>query len=415
MSDRLAKLPITRALAYPDFRLLWFGALFSFSGSWVQKTAQDWVSYSLTNNNEFMLGLVAFCGMAPVSFLAPIMGAYVDVLDRRKLLVILMVISALGPAFLGFASLFGWLQYWHIVVVALVGGFVSTMEMPARQSVVRQAVPTEVLPSAIPAQAMTFNFARIFGPALGGLILLKFGAAWAFFVNAFSFSALIFAVIKIKADLGPSSAEPQPIRDLIQEGFLYTFQNKDLKRLFFMEGITSVFGVFYLSLMAAIAKTMLGLGEAGLGSLFSAVGVGAITGLITVGSISHKPLKSLIVKCAMSGVAIGLILLSLVQVPALAYACVALTGACTIMQFNTTNTLFQLIAPSRLRGRVLAMHMWAVSGLAPVGVLAFGAIAHGLGVRYALGIGGTILLIASAIYWIKTRDMRDPELTPSTA
>jgi MFS family permease len=411
LAARLAKIPIARALSYPDFRLLWIGALLSFSGSWIQKTAQDWVAYSLTNNNEFMLGLVAFCGMAPVSFLAPIMGAYVDIMDRRRLLILLMVVSAIGPALLGFASLYGWLQYWHIVLVALVSGFVSTLEMPARQSVVRQSVPPEVLPAAIPAQAMTFNFARIFGPALGGLILVRLGAAYAFFINALSFAALITAVALIKADLSPTNREPQPIRDLIQEGFLYTFRHKDLSRLFVMEGITSVFGVFYLSLMAAIAKSMFGLAEAGLGSLFSAVGIGAITGLITIASISHYPLKVKIVKIAMTGVAAGLLLLSVTQSVWLAYVCVAITGACTIMQFNTTNTLFQMIAPARLRGRVLAMHMWAVSGLAPVGVLLFGGVAYGLGVRAALMIGGLVLAVAAAITWVKTTDMRDPAIT----
>lgn len=402
------KIPAIQALSHFNFRILWLGSLLSFTGSWVQRTAQDWLAYGLTNDDPFMLAFVSFCGMAPVSFLGPLMGAYVDMLDRRKLLTLMMIISAIGPLFLGFATYFHFAAYWHLVVVSLVGGFVSTMEMPARQSIVRQSVPVEVLPAAIPTQALTFNFARVAGPAIGGVILAKFGPAYAFWVNGLSFAFLIAAVNMIRADLGPMIKEPQPIRDLVAEGFRYVFREHRLRTIFLLEAATSVFGVFYLGLMAAIAKTKLGLQANGLGNLFTAIGVGAVIGLLLVSTISGRPVKFTIVRVAMSMVAIALCLLAWAPNQAIAMVCLAICGMGTIMQFNTSNTLFQLIAPAHLRGRALAMHMWAVSGVAPAGILIFGWVADRFGINAALASGGGILLAWSVWGWIQTWHMQDP-------
>jgi predicted MFS family arabinose efflux permease len=212
----------------------------------------------------------------------------------------------------------------------------------------------------------------------------------------------------IRADLGPMIKEPQPIRDLVAEGFRYVFKEDRLRVIFLLEAATSVFGVFYLGLMAAIAKTKLGLGASGLGNLFTAIGVGAVIGLLLVSTISGRPVKFTIVRVAMSMVAIALCLLAWAPNQAIAMVCLAMCGMGTIMQFNTSNTLFQLIAPAHLRGRALAMHMWAVSGVAPAGILIFGWVADHFGINAALGAGGGILLAWSVWGWIRTWSMQDP-------
>ncbi|MCH7944982.1 MAG: MFS transporter, partial [Armatimonadetes bacterium] len=119
--------PGLRAFRHRDFSLLWLGAMVSFTGVQVQSIAQGYIVYEMTGN-EAMLGFVMFATLLPVSLFGPILGVFSDVLDRRKIMVVASVILASGAAFLGYAAHTGFLQYWHIIAVAVMGGFVLTIE-----------------------------------------------------------------------------------------------------------------------------------------------------------------------------------------------------------------------------------------------------------------------------------------------
>ena len=167
---------LKRVFRHRDFRLLWAGAFLSFTGSWIQTVAQGYLVYQLTHDKN-LLGLVSFFGMLPVFFLGPIAGSLTDTLNKRVLLVTCQAVFALGALYLAAATYFGFVEYWQIVVVALVLGAFSAIEMPTRQSVVSRVVPVEDLPVAIPINALTFNMARLVGQAIGGFLLSLFGPA----------------------------------------------------------------------------------------------------------------------------------------------------------------------------------------------------------------------------------------------
>jgi MFS family permease len=411
MARRVPSLPAFRALRHRDFRLLWTGAVISFTGVQVQSIAQGYLVYEMTGD-EAKLGFVMFAALAPVSILGPILGVFADVLDRRKIMVVTSIALALGAAFLGAATHFGFIQYWHIVAVALMNGFITTLENPTRQSIVRETVPEYDLPAAVPSMGITFNLARVAGPALGGILTYGVGPQWCFWINAVSFSALIIAAARIQADLSPKQREPQPIRDLLAEGMLYTWRDKALRTLFLLEAVTAFFGVFYLGLMAAIAKDMLGLEAKGLGAAMSSVGVGALCGLGMLVSFAHKPWKPLIVRLAMSVFAVAMIVMGFVHVPWVAYVLFGVMGACTMLQFNTTNTLFQLLSPPQLRGRVLSMHVWAVMGVSPFGTLFFGWFSKVTSLPVAFWFGGSVLGVGACVAWALRGSVYEPELVP---
>ncbi|MBS1722060.1 MAG: MFS transporter [Armatimonadetes bacterium] len=402
-------IPALRAFRHRDFRLLWLGAFLSFTGSMVQNVAQGYLVFDLTHDSA-KLAMVTFALMLPISVFGPILGVVSDMFDKRKTLVVCMIVSAIGPLMLGWASFTGRLQYWQFLVVAAVSGFVTCVEVPTRQSIVRTVVDEQDLSVAIPAQAATFNLARVVGPALGGIIAAKFGSAHCFVANGISFFALAIAALVIRADLRPLVARVEPIRDLIAEGVRYTMQHPSLRTLFILESATSVLGSFYLSLMAAIAKEQLGLDQQGLGIASSFVGIGAFIGIVTLAVLSARPIKAFLVRSSMTAMAIGIVLLGFTKSPGIAYGLFALTGASTIIQFNTTNTLFQLTSPPNLRGRVISMHMWAISGLAPAGVFAFGIISEWRGIPIALWTGGGLLLLAAAWGWSQRSKIEEPLL-----
>ena len=379
----------------------------SFTGVQIQSIAQGYLVYEMTGDVA-KLGFVMFATLLPVSLFGPILGVFSDVLDRRKIMVVASVILSAGAAFLGFAAHYGFIQYWHIVAVAVVSGFVLTIENPSRQSIVREVVPDEHLAAAVPAMGMTFNLARVAGPALGAALILAVGPELCFWVNAVTFSAIIFATLAIRTDISAKHRETQPIRDLITEGMLYTMRQKSLRTLFLLESTTSLCGIFYLALMPAIAKDMLGLGPDGLGDALSSVGLGALLGLILMMSISHMRIKPLLVRIAMSVFAVSMISVAFVREPWVAFVLFGLMGAATMMQFNTTNTLFQLIAPERLRGRVLSMHMWAIMGVSPIGILAFGWISRQTSLQVAFLIGGGAIGVGAIVGWLYRGLVQEP-------
>ncbi len=395
-----------RAFRHRDFRLLWGGALLSFIGSWIQSTAQGWLVYELTGDKA-MLGLVLFCNQIPVSLIGPIAGILPDLWNRKWLLVGCQFTFSMGSLFLAAAIHFKFLHYGHIIAVATILGVVGAIEMPTRQSIVSRVVPMEDLPSAVPLNALTFNLARVIGPSIGMLVYGLFGPQLCYLINGCSFFFMIFAVLAIRTDLRAERGEPQKINDLVMEGMRYTFRDVRLKTLFILEACVSTFGLFYLALMPAIAKDVLGLGTKEFGLAMTTVGIGTIASLLLVAYTAHRPIKGLIVRSAMTVFGVGLALLGTTSSPLIAFPLLAIVGFCAVAQFNTTNTLFQLLSPERLRGRVIAMHVWALSGLAPVGTLAFSWFAQETNLHLALLIGGLCVLLGALWGWTRRHVLED--------
>jgi len=404
----LGRSRLVRVFRHRDFRFLWTGTFLSFIGSWVQKVAEGWLVWQLTHSN-YLLGLVMFCASLPTTVLGPIAGTLADTFNRRILLVVTQIIFALGAFYLAAATYYHFVTYLQILIVAFILGLVSTVEQPARQSTVSSCVPPEDLPVAIPINAMTFNLSRIVGPAIGGLLLGAVGTASCYFVNGLSFFALIFAALAIRADLSPKSYGPQPVRDLIVEGALYTHRDRRLRRLFALELIVSICGLTYVSQMPAIVEQMLH--RAGdplngahdkfmLAAGYLVIGIGAIGGLSILMHFADRPYRSFLIRAAMTTLAVALTALGFVRNEWEAYPLFIVLGMCAITQFNLTNTLFQTLAPPRLRGRVLAMHIWALNGLGPLGALAFGYIAQRSGLPFAIKLGGAIVFVAALWAWV---------------
>lgn len=364
-----------------------------------------------------MLGLVAFCGMAPVSLIGPFAGILSDTMDRKRVLMVAQSLFGLGSLFLAFATFRGFVQPYHIVAVATMFGIVGAFEMPARQSTLSRVVPPEDLPAAVPLNAMTFNSARIFGPAIGGQLLASFGAAACYMLNGFSYLFLIAAVWGLKADLRPAPGRrAEPVQDLLLEGMRYTFRDKRLLTLFLMEATTSCFGLVYLALLPGFAKDYLKLDPRGLSTLMMSIGIGALLGLLMTARLSGKPYKRQIVLTAMTTMSLGMLCLSLTRELWLVYPLLAIIGGSAIMQFNTTNVLFQTLSPERLRGRVIAMHVWALSGVGPFGTLGLswvaqatkgGAPAPWSGIPLVLLIGGICVGIGALAGFFYRNNLED--------
>ncbi len=314
----------------------------------------------------------------------PIWGTLADTFDKKLVLNIAQVLFALGALVLSLLCILRVEKYWELVAVALLFGVVGAFENPARQSVVSRVVPPEDLGQAVPLNAMTFNVARFIGPAIAAFMLFIFdrmfdynvGAGICYLLNGISYIALIFAVLAIKSDLKPRERKPQPVGDLIMEGMIYTWRDARFRTLFLMELIASACGMFYMAVMPAFTTEIMHMREIGYGVALTVVGVGAISGLLMMITLADRPYKSILVRTGMFVLGFGIFCLGFIRSPWLVFPLLAIIGAAVMVQFNTTNTLFQLLSPDRLRGRVLSMHQWAIGGLGPFGTLLFGWFAE---------------------------------------
>lgn len=399
--------PLFRVLQYRDFRILWIGAFVSFTGGQISNLAQGYFVFQLTGD-EAKLALVPFVWSMPIFVFGLAAGSFADRFDKRRTLIVSQLLFGVNSLYMAAATYFGFIEYWHIILIAALNGLIACVEMPTRQSIVSRVVPIEDLAAAVPVNAMTFNVARIAGPAVGGLILSAVGVFGCYLVDGVSYLALIGSVRTIQSDLTARKRHEGSIKDLVVEGALYAIRDVRLRTLWLLELGTALFGLSYSALMPAYATDVLAKGNAaaakGILSLsVVAIGAGAFSGLLLVTHLAHSRRKGHMIRFAIGMIAVGLLGLAFTRETVYALPFLAVAGAGGIMQLNTTNALFQTLAPERLHGRVLAMHIWALNGLSPFGVLMFGQIAHNTkgsttypfagGVAFAFALGGVIMTI----------------------
>jgi len=191
------------ALASPVYRRLLLGNMLATLGGFMQGTAQGWLVLELTNSPG-LLGVVGAIAGFPTLFLAVVAGVLADRLDRRRLLVWTYAAAAVVAMVLAALTTTGVVEYWHVAVVAFVGGILVTVQMPAGQALVSTVVDRAALGSAIALNSAQYNLMRILGPSIAGLAIAAGGLALGFWANAVSL--VVVAVIFARLPVPPTRA-----------------------------------------------------------------------------------------------------------------------------------------------------------------------------------------------------------------
>ncbi len=397
-SARSERLPVTfAALRYPNYRRWFIGQALSLMGTWMQGVAQGWLVYELTGS-RLALGLISFAGSIPTLFFMLPAGAVADRVSRRKMLMATqtaMMICAFILALLAGTKL---LLVWHIAFLGFVLGIANAFDSPARLALTVELVDDRRdLQNAIALNSTMFNLARVVGPAIGGVILAAVGATWCFFLNGVSFVAVLIALAGMRLN---EPARPPRTRHFLAEigdGLRYVRDAAVMRVLVAMVSVLSLFGFSYSVLMPAYAVDVLGVGEAGLGALSAAAGVGALIGSLTVASLTHSRRKGRQLTFGSFLFPLSLIAFAFARSFPLALALLVLVGFGFIMQNTTSNTLVQALVPDHLRGRVMSVWALMFMGTMPIGSLLAGAVAQAMGTTTTVLLGGLVTL-AFAIY-----------------
>ena len=385
--------PFRVLLTHRNFRLFWIGQTLSLVGTWMQTMAQGWLALELTNN-AFLVGLVACIGSLPILVLSLPAGVLADREHKLRLVTIcqsLLLVEALvlwGLTFTGHITI-GWL-----LLLALVNGAISAVEIPARQAMMIELVGRDDLRDAIALNSSGFNLARIFGPGVAAAVIASAGIAWCFGLNALSYFTVLLGLARIKLPpWQPPLTTSSPVHGML-EGLRYIRATKKVSTLIKFIAVFSILGVPYITLMPVVARDLLGLDAAGYGLLLSSLGLGGLSGALALAAMGGRlPRGKLLVASAYT-YAFLLIMFSLVRVAWLAYPILLVTGFSMIVTNAVANSMLQSIVPDQFRGRLMSVYSLISVGLGQVlGAFAGGAVATAVGVDWAIGSGAAIMLL----------------------
>jgi len=361
---------VVSALRHPSFRLFWAGNFLSNIGTWMQNVAQGWLVLTLTNS-AFWLGVVGFAGAIPFLIFTIFGGVVADRVNQRRML----LVTQTAMMFLAFVlATLTWLKLitvWEVVVLSFLNGMANAINTPAYQVLVPRLVPRKDLTNAIALNSAQFNLSRILGPTLGGYSMAIFGMAGNFFLNGFSFLAVLFALMRIRYP------EQQPRRHAsfflsLRQGFGYLRGNPQMLVLIWMTAVFSFLAVPFLYFIPFFARMQLHTGESGLGWLLAASGLGAVCGSVTVaalGTLRHRGrviiIAGLFFFSAISG-------FSLSHVFVLSQCMLLVEGYSAILMISSFNVALQHLASDEMRGRIMSIYATCFLGLPPIGALIVG-------------------------------------------
>ncbi|NCO66991.1 MAG: MFS transporter [Nitrospirae bacterium] len=387
------------ALHYRDFRLFWFGQLISLSGTWMQSVAQGWLVYSLTKS-PFYLGLVAAAGSLPILLFTLAGGIVADRFRKRNLLLMTQALSIIPALVLGILTDINLIAVWHVALMATLLGSINAFDIPARQAFLVEMVGKSNLTNAIALNSAAFNSARMIGPVIAGMTISYIGLPGCFYLNAFSFIAVIIALSKINIRGEIKESSKGFIRDFI-EGIQFIKREPEIYRIILLIAVFSFVGLPYITFLPVFAVEVLRAGPKGLGFLVSAAGTGALTAALSLAFKGDIKYKDRFMSISALCFSFTLFAFSLSKNFYLSMVILIFVGWGIVSFLATANSFIQLSVPDSLRGRAMSVYAIVFLGTAPLGNSLIGILADSVGTTRAVSISATICIIASIVFSVK--------------
>jgi MFS family permease len=399
-----------RSLAVYNFRVWSLGGIVSNIGTWMQRTAQDWlVLTQLTEQNATALGIVMALQFGPMLLLLPISGYAADHFDRRKLLIGTQLAFAASALGLGLLTVTGHVQLWHVYFFALVSGCVAAIDAPARQTFVSDLVDESYLSNAVALNSLSFNVARMVGPAVSGLLIPWVGNGWVFLLNVLTFVAMIVSLCKLRKNQLHARERPPRVRGQLAEGFRYVWARPDLKAILLMLFLMGTFGLNFPIYISTMAVTVFDADASHYGLLTSLMAVGSVTGALLSARRSRPGPMLLFWACALFG---GCFVIAALMSNFWLFGGLLFVLGISAQTFTTSaNSMVQLSTDPLMRGRVMAILLATTLGGTPVGAPIVGWVADLFGPRWAMGIGAASGLWAALVWFRYQRSVRTPLAT----
>jgi MFS family permease len=393
-----------RSLRIVNYRLWFAGALVSNTGSWMQRTAQDWIVLTeLTDHDAVALGITMALQFGPILVLMPVSGLMADRFDRKRLLMWTQGLQGALALGLGVLVVSGAARLWHVYLFALLLGVVTAIDAPARQSFVSELVPDADLPNAVALNSTSFQSARLVGPAIAGVLVAAIGAGPVFLLNALSFAGVMTSLALIRRSQLRVSPRLKRASGQIRDGFRYVRSRPDILVVLVMVFLVGTFGFNFPIFISTMATVEFGKGATEFGLLSSIMAVGAVAGSLLAARRERARLGIVVAASAAFGAACALAALSPSYLIFAIMLVIVGVGSLTMM--TTANAYVQTTTDAAMRGRVMALYMAIFAGGTPIGAPIVGAVSNAFGPRWGLGIAAFsgVAAAAVAVVWLVSR------------
>jgi len=385
--------------------LFWTGQTVSLIGTWMQQIGQGWLALELTNS-AFMVGLVSAAGSFPVLLLSLYGGVVADRRSKLRIVIICQALLLIEAAALWWFTWANRINIGWLLALTTLGGVISAFEIPARQSMIVELVSKEDLVDAIALNSGGFNLARIVGPSIAAIILAKFGLAWCFGINALSYFAVLASLGRIRLPRWTPVQHLVSPAEQLKQGLNYIRSSRSVSGLMGVIAIYSIFGFQYLSMMPVVARDVLHTGASGYGLLLTFVGIGALTGALSLAGLGARIRRGRLFNATAYAFAGLTILFSLMRTVHLAALVLLFLGLTMLINGALANGILQSVVPDELRGRVMATYVFVYVGFTPIGSFIAGAMSRFVGVQWAIFTGGVVMLAYSLWAFWKYPEIR---------
>ena len=384
---------ITAPLRHTIFRRIWLASLLSNLGILIQGVGAAWAMTQMASSAD-KVALVQTALMMPVMLIAMPAGAIADMHDRRVVAMIALTIALTGATGLTVLSWLGLLQPNLLLALCFVVGSGMALFGPAWQSSVTEQVPIETLPAAVALNGISYNIARSFGPAIGGVVVAAMGAVAAFALNAVLYLPLLVVLFLWNRISEPSRLPRERLNRAIVSGVRYITNSPPIKIVLLRTFVTGLIGGSIMALMPLVARDLLHGGAQTYGIILGAFGMGAVIGALNIGEIRKRLSgESAVRACTLSmGGTIAAIGLS--REPVLTSAALVVAGSVWMLAVALFNIGVQLSAPRWVAGRSLAAFQASISGGIAIGSWGWGHLTDAYSVETALLVAAALMLLS---------------------
>jgi MFS family permease len=379
-----------------SFRLIWSASILSNFGQLIQGVGAAWEMTRLTSSPS-MVALVQTALMLPLMLVAVPAGAMADMFDRRRIAIVGLTFATLCAATLTTIAFFDLTTPWVLLIFSSLIGVGVALYGPAWQASVSEQVKPEQLPAAVGLAAVSYNIARSFGPAVGGLIVLAAGATAAFAVNALFYLPLLLAFVAWRRVHVPARLPPERIDRAIISGARYAIHSPPIRIVLIRAFLFGLTGASIAALTPLVARNLLSGDASTYGLLLGANGVGAVVGALIVSPVRNRfKAEHAVSLCAIVG-SMMILLIALSHDVWLTGVVMAVAGTAFMLNIALLNVGVQLSAPRWVTARAIALFQASLTGGIALGALLWGQAAADWGVGNALLVSGIALAVTPFI------------------
>src|SRR3954464_1537338 len=384
---------VAAPLRHSVFRRIWLASLLSNLGLLIQAVGAAWAMTQMTSSAD-KVALVQTALMLPIMLIAMPAGAVADMYDRRVVALISLSIGLSGAVTLTVLSWLGLVTPDLLLALCFVVGSGMALFGPAWQASVSEQVPAETLPAAVALNGISYNIARSFGPAIGGIVVAAAGSVAAFAANALLYIPLLIVLFLWRRTSEPSRLPRERLNRAIVSGVRYIANSPSIRIVLVRTLITGLIGGSVSALMPLVARDLLHGGAQTYGIMLGAFGVGAVIGALNIAEVRKRMSGEAAVRACALSMAGAIAAVALSRSPVLTAAALVVAGAVWMLAVALFNIGVQLSAPRWVAGRSLAAFQASIAGGIAIGSWGWGRLTDAAGVETALLVSGGLMLLS---------------------